>query len=81
MNKQPNDGYRQRMQTLQTHAMTQQQSLRDRVRQVQEWTLANGFLQGGLDADSYRLRREQVQQTQQQMDRLRQLAQRQGQGY
>ena len=59
----------------------QQQSLRDRIRQVQEWTLANGFLQGGLDADSYRVRREQVQQTQQQIDRLRQLAQRQGPGY
>jgi hypothetical protein len=81
MNKQPGDGYRQRMQTLQTQAVAQQQSLRDRIRQVQEWTLANGFLQGGLDADSYRVRREQVQQTQQQIDRLRQLAQRQGPGY
>jgi hypothetical protein len=69
------------MQALQTHAMTQQQSLRDRIRQVQEWILANGSLQGGLDADSYRVRREQVQQTQQQMERLRQLAQRQGPGY
>jgi hypothetical protein len=69
------------MQALLTQVVAQQQSLRDRVRQAQEWTLANGLLQGGLEADSYRLRREQVQQTQQQMERLRQLSQRQGQGY
>jgi hypothetical protein len=77
MDKQPGDGYR-RMQTMLAQFAAQQQTLRDRLRQVQEWSMSNGSLQGGQDADNSRLRREQVQQTQQQQDRLRQQAQRQG---
>ena len=75
MEKPSNDyGYRQRMQAL-------QQSLADRLRQVQSWRLSDGRSQGGLDADSARLRRDQAQRAQQEQDRLRQLSQRQGQGY
>lgn len=61
------NGYRQLMQALQAQMVAQQQLLA-RVRQVQEWSMSNGVLSGGQDADSYRLRREQVQQ---QLDRQR----------
>ena len=73
------NAWRQRAQAM--TRLVERQAIQVRERQAQEWTMSNGLLTGGRDADSYRLRREQIQQTQQQIERLRQQQQGQRYGY
>jgi hypothetical protein len=61
-------GIRARAEQLLTHMLgrVQQQSVHEQQRQSwgREVTLSNGLVRGGPDADVYRLKREQMQQTQ-----------------